>query len=184
MPICKCRCGEWRFLAPKGWVAHIRHAKIVWRFDSLPAFCMIGIAMREDAMTQSANTTITAYYAAFNAGDAAGMLACVTDDIEHRANEGDTRHGHAKFAEFCAHMGVSYRETLTDMVIFTSDDGTRAAAEFVVHGQYLQTDPGLPVAQGQTYTLPAGAFFELRNGQISRVTTFYNLADWVRQVSL
>ena len=123
------------------------------------------------------------YYAAFNAGDAAGMLDCVTDDIEHRVNEGDIRHGREKFAEFCSHMGVSYREELRDMVIFANDAGTRGAAEFVVHGEYLQTDPGLPEAKGQRYVLPAGAFFDLRDGKISRVTTFYNLNDWVRQVS-
>ena len=126
---------------------------------------------------------IARYYAAFNAGDAAGMLACVTDDIEHRVNEGGIRRGRALFAEFCAHMGVSYRETLTDMIIFVSEDGTRGAAEFVVHGEYLQTDPGLPEARGQRYVLPAGAFFDLRDGMISRVTTFYNLSDWIAQVS-
>ncbi|TKA98185.1 isopropylmalate/homocitrate/citramalate synthase [Cereibacter changlensis] len=123
------------------------------------------------------------YYAAFNAGDAAGMLDCVTDDIEHRVNEGEIRHGKEKFAEFCSHMGVSYREELRDMVIFANDAGTRGAAEFVVHGEYLQTDPGLPEAKGQRYVLPAGAFFDLRDGRIARVTTFYNLNDWVRQVS-
>jgi len=131
----------------------------------------------------TARATITAYYAAFNAGDAAGMLACVTDDIEHRVNEGGIRRGRALFAEFCAHMGVSYRERLDDMVIFTTPDGTRAAAEFTVHGEYLQTDPGLPEARGQTYILPAGAFFDLADGRITRVTTFYNLADWIAQVS-
>ncbi|AXQ92820.1 nuclear transport factor 2 family protein [Cereibacter azotoformans] len=123
------------------------------------------------------------YYAAFNAGDAEGMLACVTDDIEHRVNEGEVRHGREKFADFCSHMGVSYREQLRDMVIFVNEDGTRGAAEFVVHGEYLQTDPGLPEAHGQTYVLPAGAFFDLRDGRIARVTTFYNLNDWIRQVS-
>lgn len=123
------------------------------------------------------------YYAAFNAGDAEGMLACVTDDIEHRVNEGEVRHGREAFADFCSHMGVSYREELRDMVIFVTEDGTRGAAEFVVHGTYLQTDPGLPEAHGQTYVLPAGAFFDLRNGRIARVTTFYNLSDWIRQVS-
>ncbi|MFQ6774360.1 ketosteroid isomerase-related protein [Cereibacter sphaeroides] len=123
------------------------------------------------------------YYAAFNAGDAEGMLACVTDDIEHRVNEGEVRHGREAFADFCSHMGVSYREELRDMVIFVNEDGTRGAAEFVVHGTYLQTDPGLPEAQGQTYVLPAGAFFDLRDGRIARVTTFYNLSDWIRQVS-
>ncbi len=126
---------------------------------------------------------ISRYYDAFNAGDPEGMLACLTDDIEHRVNEGAPRIGRGKFAEFCGHMGVSYRETLKDIVIFATDDGTRAAAEFVVHGAYLQTDPGLPEAKGQTYILPAGGFFKLQDGQIARITTFYNLNDWIGQVS-
>jgi steroid delta-isomerase-like uncharacterized protein len=126
---------------------------------------------------------VSRYYAAFNAGNPAGMLDCVAEDVEHRVNEGGIRHGRAKFAEFCAHMGVSYREELRDLVIFANDDGTRAAAEFVVHGTYLKTDPGLPEAQGQTYILPAGGFFALREGKIARVTTFYNLKDWIDQVN-
>ena len=126
--------------------------------------------------------TLTAYYTAFNAADAAGMLACVSDDVEHRVNEGGIRHGAAKFAEFCAHMGVSYRETLLDIEIFVNEGGSRAAAEFVVHGEYLQTDPGLPIATGQRYILPAGAFFDLKDGKITRITTFYNLNDWIAQV--
>ena len=126
---------------------------------------------------------IQRYYDAFNAGDAAGMLECLTDDIEHRVNEGAHRIGRAKFAEFCSHMGVSYREQLKDMVVFANDDGSRGAAEFVVHGEYLQTDPGLPEARGQRYVLPAGGFFEVRGGRIARITTFYNLNDWVAQVS-
>ena len=72
--------------------------------------------------------TLETYYAAFNAGDAAGMLACLTDDIEHRVNEGAIRRGKDLFAEFCSHMGVSYRETLKDMVIFVNEDATRGAA--------------------------------------------------------
>ena len=126
---------------------------------------------------------ITRYYAAFNAGDAGGMLDCVAEDVEHRVNEGGIRRGRAKFAEFCGHMGVSYREELKDLVIFANDEGTRGAAEFVVHGEYLQTDPGLPEAKGQRYILPAGGFFEIKGGRIARVTTFYTLNDWIAQVS-
>ncbi|MBL4917392.1 ketosteroid isomerase-related protein [Szabonella alba] len=129
-----------------------------------------------------ASKTIAAYYAAFNAADPDAMLALVTEDVEHRVNEGGIRLGRAKFAEFCAHMGVSYHEELKDIMIFANEDGTRGAAEFTVHGEYLQTDPGLPEAKGQTYILPAGAFFDLRGDRISRVTTFYNLNDWIAQV--
>lgn len=130
-----------------------------------------------------ARALVAAYYDAFNAGDGAGMLALVTDDVEHHVNQGDIRRGKEKFTEFCAHMGVSYRETLRDIAIFVSEDCSRAAAEFVVHGEYLRTDPGLPEARGQRYVLPAGTFFVLRDGKIARVTTYYNLQDWIEQVS-
>jgi steroid delta-isomerase-like uncharacterized protein len=126
---------------------------------------------------------IEQYFAAFNAADTEGMLALVSEDVQHFVNQGDVRQGRAAFAEFCSHMGVSYREELRDMVIFVNPDSTRAAAEFVVHGEYLQTDPGLPEAHGQRYVLPAGSFFTLADGKITRITTYYNLQDWIRQVS-
>ncbi|MEZ5911386.1 MAG: ketosteroid isomerase-related protein [Paracoccaceae bacterium] len=127
--------------------------------------------------------TIEAYYAAFNRGDIAAMLETLHDEFAHHVNEGATRLGKAAFADFCRHMSETYREELTDMVVFSNDDGTRGAAEFVVNGTYLKTDPGLPEARGQKYVLPAGGFFDLKDGKITRVTTYYNLQDWIRQVS-
>lgn len=126
-------------------------------------------------------TLIKTYYDAFNAGDTDAMLALLHDGVEHHVNEGGVRRGKEQFAQFNAHMARTYKERLTDMVIF--GEGDRAAAEFVVNGTYLQTDEGLPPAQGQTYRLPAGAFFAIRDGKIARVTTYYNLADWMRQVA-
>ncbi len=126
---------------------------------------------------------IADYFAAFNAGDVQGMLDCLSDDVAHHVNEGQVRRGKDAFAEFCAHMSRCYRETLTDIVIFEGQWGTRAAAEYIVNGTYLQTDDGLPQARGQSYRLPAGSFFDVADGKITRVTTYYNLADWMRQVS-
>ena len=130
-----------------------------------------------------ARATIAAYFDAFNAGDSAAMLDLLTEDVAHHVNEGGVRRGRAAFAEFGAHMARCYGERLEELVILASDDGTRAAAEFTVHGRYLATDAGLPEARGQTYTLPAGSFFTLADGRIARVTTYYNLQDWIRQVS-
>ncbi|MGB5836181.1 MAG: ketosteroid isomerase-related protein [Albidovulum sp.] len=127
--------------------------------------------------------TIAAYYDAFNKGDLTAMLDTLHDDFAHHVNEGATRLGKSAFAAFCAHMNETYREQLTDMVVFSNDEGTRGAAEFVVNGTYLKTDPGLPEARGQTYVLAAGGFFDLKDGKITRVTTYYNLQDWIRQVS-
>lgn len=126
---------------------------------------------------------ITAYYDAFNAGNTAEMIAMLHDDFEHHVNEGNIRKGKELFTAFSAHMTESYRENLTDVVIFANETGDRAAAEFVVNGTYLKTDAGLPEAKGQTYRLPAGSFFSVRDGKIARVTTYYNLADWIAQVS-
>ncbi|MDO5371372.1 ketosteroid isomerase-related protein [Paracoccus sp. (in: a-proteobacteria)] len=126
---------------------------------------------------------IAAYYDAFNRGEPEAMEAMLHDDFEHHVNEGGIRRGKDGFAAFNRHMSETYRENLTDMVIFANEDGSRGAAEFVVNGTYLKTDPGLPEARGQSYCLPAGTFFAIRDGKIARVTTYYNLADWVRQVS-
>jgi len=126
---------------------------------------------------------IQTYFDAFNAGDTDAMLACVSDDVAHHVNEGNIRIGREKFAEFNAHMTRCYRENLTDMVIFVNEDGSRAAAEFTVNGTYLATDAGLPEARSQTYKIPAGSFFDIRDGKITRITTRYNLSDWTAQVA-
>jgi steroid delta-isomerase-like uncharacterized protein len=122
------------------------------------------------------------YYDAFNRGDREAMLSLLTDDVAHDINQGGRETGKDAFRRFLAHMDRCYRERLADIVVMTSADGTHAAAEFVVHGTYLATDEGLPPASGQTYVLPAGTFFALRDGRIARVTTCYNLVDWSRQV--
>ncbi|PWK55585.1 ketosteroid isomerase-related protein [Roseicyclus mahoneyensis] len=126
---------------------------------------------------------VARYYAAFNAGDADGMIACLAPDVAHHVNEGQIRRGAIAFRAFCDHMARCYSERLEDIVIMATPDGTRAAAEFTVHGSYLVTEKGLPEARGQSYTLPAGGFFTVRDGQIARIVTYYNLADWVAQVS-
>jgi steroid delta-isomerase-like uncharacterized protein len=126
---------------------------------------------------------ISTYLTAFNNGDTATMLDLVSDDIAHHTNQGPIRTGKTAFAEFNAHMTRCYREQLKDIIIFTSDDPTRAAAEFTVHGTYLATDDGLPEANRQTYQIPAASFLTLTNQKISRITTYYNLPDWIQQVS-
>jgi steroid delta-isomerase-like uncharacterized protein len=125
---------------------------------------------------------LTRYYAAFNACDWEGMLACLAEEVAHDINQGARQTGKAAFRSFLAHMERCYRERLEDLVVMASDDGLSGAAEFMVHGEYLATDAGLPEADGQTYSLPAGAFFSFADGRISRVTVYYNLADWCAQV--
>lgn len=126
---------------------------------------------------------VLAYYAAFNRGDREAMLALLHDEVVHDLNQGARETGKPAFAAFMQRMDASYREQLRDIVVLASQDGDRAAAEYVVHGQYLRDDEGLPPAHGQPYVLPGGAFFDIRDDRIARVSNYYNLQDWIAQVS-
>ena len=110
------------------------------------------------------------------------FLSLLTDDVVHDINQGDREQGKEAFTKFMQKMNHHYREQLENIVVMANQDGTRAAAEFIVLGEYLNTDEGLPEAKGQTYRLPAGAFFDIRDGKVARVTNYYNLGDWIEQV--
>jgi steroid delta-isomerase-like uncharacterized protein len=127
-------------------------------------------------------TLIEAYYAAFNSGDREALLDMLTEDVIHEINEGATETGKEAFRIFLQRMDRCYKESVEDLVVFTASDPSRAAAEFFIRGEYLATDEGLPEAKGQTYHLRVGAFFDLRDGKIARVTNRYNLSEWMRMM--
>lgn len=133
-------------------------------------------------MNQKTISLIEQYYSAFNSADMETFLNLLTDDVIHDINQGKREIGKEAFKQFMSCMNFNYKEQLVDMVIMATPDGSRAAAEFVVLGKYLQSDDGLPAAQGQEYRLPAGAFFEVRDNQVARITNYYNLQDWIVQV--
>lgn len=130
----------------------------------------------------TATELVQAYYAAFNAGDMPAFLDLLAYDVVHDINQGERQVGKATFTAFMDKMNRCYRERLTDIVVMQNAAGDRAAAEFIVHGEYLADDEGLPPANGQTYVLPAGAFFEIKHGKVARISNYYNLNDWVAQV--
>jgi steroid delta-isomerase-like uncharacterized protein len=123
------------------------------------------------------------YYHHFNTQNWEGMLSLLSDDIRHEVNQGDPRIGLQLYREFLQHMDECYEEQLTDMVFFTEPSGNRIATEFTVNGIYKKTDGDLVPAKGQRYVLPAGAFLEVADGKITRVTTYYNLPLWIQLVS-
>ncbi|HEX5789547.1 MAG TPA: ketosteroid isomerase-related protein [Luteolibacter sp.] len=125
---------------------------------------------------------IKRYYDTFNSGDREALLAMLAEDVVHEINEGAAEVGRDAFRAFLQRMDRCYREQVEDLVVFTSDQPNRAAAEFFIRGQYIATDEGLPEAAGQSYHLRIGAFFEGREGRIRRITNYYNLAAWMAQV--
>ena len=126
---------------------------------------------------------IARYFDALASGDVDALLACLAADVIHDVNQGERRIGRDTFKAFHARMTHCYEERLEGVVVLAGTDGTRAAAEYMMTGRYVATDEGLPPATGQTYALPAGTFFAVRDGLIQRVTAYYNLTDWLLQIA-
>jgi steroid delta-isomerase-like uncharacterized protein len=136
-------------------------------------------------MNCSSNKTeeiIRLYYEAFNAGDSEGMLRLLDAAVAHGINQGEVVTGAEAFREFLADMDKWYEEKVEDLVVMVNESGKRAAAEFFIRGKYVTSVEGLPPANGQTYHLRVGAFFEVADGHITRVTNYYNMQDWLQQV--
>ena len=115
----------------------------------------------------------------------------LSEDVAHDLNQGQRETGRDAFRTYITRMQRCYSEQLRNLVVTTTPDGTHAAAEYVVHGEYKADDASagsgqaivLPPAKGQRYVLPGGAFFDVRGNRIARVTNYFNLQDWVRQIS-
>jgi steroid delta-isomerase-like uncharacterized protein len=131
----------------------------------------------------SALEIVQAYYNCFNNQDWEGMLALLDPAIRHEVNQGEAQIGVETFRSFLQHMDECYAEQLSDFTYFTEPNDQKVAVEFTVTGVYKKTDPGLPEAQGQIYVLPVGAFLEVADGKIKRVTNYYNLPLWMKLVS-
>lgn len=131
---------------------------------------------------QDTAALIRAYYDRFNVRDVEGFLALLADDVAHDLSQGPREIGKDAFRRFLEHMNRSYREEIRDLAVMTDESGRRAAAEFTVLGTYLATDGDLPAAKGQRYTLRVGAFFEIADGKVARISNHYNFKDWLRQV--
>lgn len=123
---------------------------------------------------------IKKYYDFFNSSNLESFIDLLSEDVIHDLNQESRQIGKEPFLSFMREMSRCYKETISDLVILKSDTMNRYAAEFIVTGQYIATDINLPEAKGQTYELAAGAFFEIKNDKISRVTSYYNLNEWMR----
>lgn len=132
-----------------------------------------------------ASTTqlIQSYYDLFNHKDMPGFLDLLAEHVVHEINQGRSEQGKTAFKAFLNHMNQCYDEQITDLVIMVDSSGKHASARFTVHGTYLQTDGNFPKAYGQSYTLPAVGYFEIDQNKITRVSTYYNVPEWIKQVS-
>lgn len=131
----------------------------------------------------SAKALIERYFDAFNASDHEAMLACVTDDLAHDVEGQGREIGKDKFRWYLGMRARHFRDQVSDLVVMVAPGGARAAAEFTLRGSYVWTRQGFPEANGQSYSVLAGTFFEIDDGLMSRVTEYCDLAAWKAQLS-
>lgn len=129
------------------------------------------------------NKIVQTYFDAVNQSDIDALLALLHEDVIHDINEGERQIGKQAFRTFYASAMGNFDETRSDIAIMVASSGGRAAAEFTRRGSYMNTGEGLPKANGQTYSLQGGAFFEVDDGLITRVTGYFNKADFIGQLS-
>lgn len=134
-------------------------------------------------MPDTAKALVKRYFDALNASDDDAALACLGEDVVHDLGDGRREIGRDKFRWALGLAGRNFRETFDDLVVMATADGGRAAAECTVRGTYEATADGFPPAGGQRYSIPAGFFFEIDDGSISRVTEYRDRQAWAAQLS-
>lgn len=126
---------------------------------------------------------IETYYSALNSKDMKVLFAIMDPNVTHDINQGPSEQGIDKFKQFMENANRSFDEKLSNIIILVSDDGKYASARWIDHGIYFKTYPDMGIAaSNQIFTVPGGHFFEIRNGKLSRVTTFYNNNDFKTQL--
>lgn len=126
---------------------------------------------------------VSRYLGARSERSIAGVTALLSEDVAYDPAGGERGIGReAVEAALVRHFRL-FREALSDTVILVSEDGHRAAAEFTVRGTYQESAEGLPPADGQSFSVPGAAFFEVDEGRISRVTEYINQTHLVRQIA-
>jgi steroid delta-isomerase-like uncharacterized protein len=121
-------------------------------------------------MSEDAATLVQRYFDAFNARDTEACLSLLAEDVVHDTDGGTPQTGKRAFRDFLERTNRCYEEMVVDLFVTASADGQLATAEFTLLGVYLETDDGLPEAEGQRFSRPAGAVFEIRHGKVARVS--------------
>lgn len=132
---------------------------------------------------QATENLIQAYLDAANKGDNAAILALMDEDIAFDVNQSTRQIGKDNLKLFLATKTAHSKEQLADAVIFSSEDGSRAAAEFTWKGSYIATIEGFPKANGQRFSMMGGLFFEVEDGKFTRITSHRDMNEWKRQIS-
>ncbi|WP_367718493.1 ketosteroid isomerase-related protein [Nitratireductor sp. GISD-1A_MAKvit] len=121
---------------------------------------------------------VQSYLEALNARDMDAALALVGEDVAHDPFEGEREIGREKLRWRLGREALHFDQSFSDIVVMVASGGGRAAAEFTVRGVYHKSAENLPSAEGQSYALSGGMFFEIDEGRITRISEHRNHLQW------
>ncbi len=122
---------------------------------------------------------VSKYYEAFNRKDIDAILALCSDDVANDPNQGDTQIGKDKLKIFLETAWAHFDEKVSNIMLMANKDESKVASEYLVHGTYYKTKPGLFESTNQKYEILPTTVFTIKNGKITRMTRYYNTKAWL-----
>ena len=147
--------------------------------DILPA---VECCFFKNGRPMKAYELIQSYFKTFNERDLKGLLKTLHPGVIYDTFLGETKIGIDAFEK---HMEMCFEcaaETIYDLIILGNQDGCDAAAKFMCDGEYVKTVTGYPEAHNQKYTVRCYTFFEIKDGLIYKVTSYFNEKNWIEQL--
>ena len=123
------------------------------------------------------------FIGAWNSHDVDKIASFFTDDCVYEdVAFGVVNRGKKEIKDFIKAMYVWSPDLKFDLKSFFSAGGW-TASEWVMTGTHAGEVPGIP-ATGKSFSVRGASIEELRGGEISRHTDYYNLLSFLQQVGL
>lgn len=122
-----------------------------------------------------AQTIANRFMEALNERDFAAMTGLLDDDVTLDTLTGQRTVGLEPLRMNVMSYFRHFDETFGDMVLMNDAFGQRVAVDTVARGAYRESLTGLPVANGQTYSIPCLFVFEIESRSIVRLSHYRNI---------
>ena len=156
----------------------------------LPVLFLFGLSscahdngeLKTASSAEKNKTVASAYYTAYNARSIDGQTSLMTDGFIYISNSGEVREGKEAYRKYTESLFAEVHEKVVEIKYFFDPQQSVVIAHGIAEGTYETTAAGMPKARGQKYRIPVVEFFEMKDGQIARLTTVYNENLWSEQI--
>lgn len=153
--------------------------KFVLIFGLLFLLISSGCATKNN-LVENNQKIVAAYYAAYNKQDITGQIALMAPEFKHFQNSGKVEIGTDAYRKYTAAVYTEVKEEVYQIDYIVGQDPMQIAAQSRARGEYFQ-NPDIKT-QRQKYDIPLAEFFEVRDGKITKLSTYYNELEWENQV--